>query len=271
MTPALWSVSVRDVGSGDVLFEQAPTLVLRTASIGKILLLVHIAALAADGELDLAEPLTRTPGDRVADSGIWQYLQQDTLGIGDLCRLVGMASDNLATNVLLRRFSLAAVAATAHRWGLRHTALHDRVRDHREPVHPPELSSGSAAELADLMLRLQQDAVRGEAAGVRVIDWLGNGLDLSQVSAGWGLDPLAHQAADRGLLVRNKTGTDLGVRAEIGVLLGPVRTVAYAVLANWDGCDAGRDDVLARQRRIGLRIAAVARGERPDRPGSDGW
>ena len=246
-----------------MLFERHPDRVLRTASIGKLLLLIHTAGLVSDGRLDLAEPLTRTAPAWVTDSGVWQHLATDTLPVGDLCELVGMASDNLATNVLIARVGLDAVAATAARLGLRDTALHDRVRDVRTPADPPTLSTGSAAELVDLMMRLHREAGAGEEVGNRVLGWLGKGMDLSQVASGWNLDPLAHQDAGQELRLVNKTGTDVGVRAEIGVLTGPAATIAYAVLANWDGEPAPdrRDIVLARQRRLGLRIAAVCRGE----------
>jgi beta-lactamase class A len=85
------------------------------------------------------------------------------------------------------------------------------------------------------------------------------------VASGWGLDPLSHLVADRGLRLVNKTGTDTGVRADVGILTGRAASIAYAVVANWDASGADdRDAVLARQREIGLVVAELARGERPD-------
>lgn len=262
-----WSISVRDANTGDVLFERTPDRVLKTASIGKILLLIHVAELIRDDDLELREALTRTGADAVADSGVWQHLAVDTLSVGDLCELVGMASDNLATNVLLSRVGLAGVAGSAGRLGLRHTTLHDRVRNERTPADPPTLSTGNATELARLMTRLHKGAVAGDDVATRVLGWLSNGMDLSQVAAAWLLDPLAHHEASEGLRVVNKTGTDLGVRAEIGVLSGPAAAVAYAVIANWeDRTGDHRDAVLARQRDVGVFVAQTARGERPADP-----
>lgn len=257
-----WSVQVADVGSGEVLFERHPGRALPTASIGKVLLLEHVARLLAGGAVDPRELLTRTDQDRVADSGIWQYLAIDQLPIVDLCALVGMASDNLATNVLLRRFGLDEVAATAARLGLRRTALHDRVRDERTDADPPTLSTGSAGELTALLTRLTRQREAGEPSAGQLLDWLAKGLDLSLVASGWGLDPLAHNESDHGLSVWNKTGTDSGVRAEIGLLAGPVRTVAYAVIANWVETDRAdrRAEVLRRMRRLGRRIEDAVRG-----------
>jgi beta-lactamase class A len=255
-------VQVVDASSGEVLFERHPGRTLRIASIGKLLLLEHVAAQLAGGGVDQLELLTRTDDDRVADSGVWQYLAIDRLPIVDLCELVGMASDNLATNVLLRRFGLAEVAATATRLGLRHTALHDRVRDLRTAADPPTLSTGTAGELTALVTRLATQRAVGEPVATQVLDWLAKGLDLSLVAAGWGLDPLAHNEPDQGLSVWNKTGTDTDVRAEIGLLAGPVRTIAYAVIANWVETDRSnpRAEVLRRMRRLGRRIEDAARG-----------
>ncbi|MET3803516.1 beta-lactamase class A [Nakamurella sp. UYEF19] len=261
MTSVRWSISLRDADSDAVLLEENADEVLKTASIGKILLLFRIAELLERGDLTPDEPLTRTPDDAVADSGIWQYLGVDALSVGDLCELVGMTSDNLATNVLLRRVGLAGVASSAARRGMTVTALHDRVRDVRGPQHPATLSTGSAAELAGLMAALHRGVRAGDTVSGHVYGWLGKGMDLSQVASGWGLDPLAHLGENLGLSVVNKTGTDSGVRAEIGLLTTPSRTVAYAVLANWDD-DAepqARHDVLARQRELGLSVAGAAR------------
>lgn len=267
MSAPTWSISVQDADTGDVLFEQTPARVLKTASIGKILLLIHVAELIRGNYLELREALTRTGSDAVADSGVWQYLAVDALSVGDLCELVGMASDNLATNVLLSRVGLEGVAGSARRLGLRHTALHDRVRDERTSGDPPTLSTGNATELAQLMAHLHQGAVAGDDLATRVLGWLSKGMDLSQVAAAWLLDPLAHHEAAEDLQVVNKTGTDLGVRAETGVLSGPAAAVAYAVIANWDdGAGDHRDAVLAHQRDVGVFVAQVARGEQPADP-----
>ncbi len=262
MSGVSWSISLRDADSGAVIQQESADRVLRTASIGKVLLLFRIAELLERGSLGPDELVTRLPEDVVADSGIWQYLSADAMTVQDLCELIGMASDNLATNVLLRLVGTAGVASTASRRGMKLTALHDRVRDIRGPQYPPTLSSGTAEELAHLMSGLHRGARSGDAVTGRVRGWLSKGLDLSQVAAGWGLDPLAHSAPDRGLQLFHKTGTDSGVRADVGVLSGPARNIAYAVIANWDeGREPEqRDRVLARQRDIGTIIAAHARG-----------
>ena len=256
---AAWSACVRDAATGEVLAGHEPDRVLSIASVGKLLLLVEVARAIEEGDLDPATPLARTEADFAADSGLWQDLGVNKLPAADVAALVGAVSDNLATDVLLRHVGLEAVAATAAALGLERTALHDRVRDLRGAADPPRLASGTAGELSWLLADLA--AGRLAASGL-VRGWLARNADLSLVAAGLGLDPLAHAGADRGLRLRNKTGSDREVRADAGVLAGPLGGVAYAVVANWEGADA-RDEVLAAMARVGRRLAAVVAGSSP--------
>ena len=159
-----WSVCLRD-GEGTTLAAEHAEAPLRTASVGKVLLLLETARGLVSGELSPDEPLTRSVDLWVGDSGLWHTLSVETLPLVDVAALVGAVSDNLATNVLLRRVGLAEVAARATALGLRSTALHDRVRDVRSDDHPATLSTGSADELSSLMVRLQR--FRGGRRGGR--------------------------------------------------------------------------------------------------------
>lgn len=236
---------------GTVVARHRDDAVHRTASLGKLLLLVAIARGLDDGSLDGDEPLRRDAVAPVADSGLWQHLRIDVLPLADVAALVAGVSDNLATNVLLDRVGLDAAQDVARELGLVHAALHDQVRDHRGPEHPPTLSTGTAAELAQLVRRLPG----------RVLDWLSAGTDLSMVAAALGLDPLAHVGPDRGLRLVNKTGTDEGVRADVGRVSGPAGELVYAVLAEWERDDDCRDEVLQGMREIGLRLRSEVSGQ----------
>jgi len=245
-----------DADTREVLAAVEPDVVRPTASVGKVLLLIAIAQSLANGRLDPDRSIPRLEADAVADSGLWQHLQQSSLSVVDLAVLVGAVSDNLATNVLLRLVGVSAAGAVADMLDLKVTRLHDRVRDVRGPQDPPTLSTGSAVELAGLFGRLHRAEVVGSAVGTRVLDWLNLDTDTSMVAGAFGLDPLAHAAADRGRWLAHKTGTDVGVRADVGLLRGPLRSVAYAVLAEFD--DGRRDEVLAEMRDWGLRIVEFA-------------
>lgn len=258
---AEWSVCIRDADDDRVLLSHRPERLLRTASIGKIFLLAEVAHRWEAGRLDPDEPLGWNEGEWVADSGIWYQLRSRSLPVADLCLLVGAVSDNLATNVLLRRVGIESVRAMAVRLGCRESALLDRVRDGRGPQDPPTLSVGRADELSALLGRLHRGEVLGRAVADRVLGWLAAGTDLSMVAAAFGLDPLAHTEPDRGVVLINKTGTIDTARIDIGLVARAGRTLAYAAAANWTGegpVPAGsdpRDWVLAAMSELGRAIA----------------
>jgi beta-lactamase class A len=259
-----WSVRVQGVRTGRILLDHGPDEMLPTASIGKILLLLTVAEHLADGRLLASHTVRRTTVDPVADSGLWQHLAVDSLPVTDAARLVAAVSDNVATNVLIELIGLDSVAETASNLGLTHTALLDIVRDQRTHEDPPALSTGNAAELARLCRDIEQGRALSPAASEQVRDWLSVNTDLSMVAAAFGLDPLAHVDTDRALRLWNKTGTNVGVRCDVGVMRHAARDdtepVAYAVLARWqpdDTTDRTRDDVLATMREVGALVRAA--------------
>ena len=248
------------MAQGSVLASLDAHRVLRTASVGKLFLLIEAARQAAAGELDLAERVQWQDDERVEDSGVWYLLDQRELSVRDLCVLVGAVSDNLATNVLVRVVGLSAVAARTAALGYTDSGLLDRVRNERGPAHPPTLSVGTAADLSDLMGRLHGGEVVDDEVSALVRRWLAANTDLSMVASAFDLDPLAHAEPDRCLRLVNKTGTISTARADVGIVEGPRATVAYAVLANWRPDDDRRDAVLAGMREIGRAIRGYVGG-----------
>ncbi len=255
-TGATWSVCVRDASNGTVLARHRADEVQRTASVGKLFLLVEVARRLEDGTLPHDEPLTWHDDETVEDSGLWYRLATRTLPVADLGVLVGAVSDNLATNVLVRHVGLDAVAALTRELGYTESGLLDRVRDHRGPDDPPTLSRGNATELSDLMVRLERGRVVSPGVSSQVLAWLGANTDLSMVASAFGLDPLAHDLVDRGYRLVDKTGTISTARIDVGVVEGPRRAVAWAALAEWPADTDPRDDVLASMHGLGRLLRA---------------
>ena len=254
-----WAACVLDAQDGqdgEVLAEVDADRTQRTASLGKLVLLVEAARAFAEGDVDPAEPLAPTPADLVADSGLWRHLAQRTLPAVDCAVLVGAFSDNLATNVLLRRLGgVAAVARTADLLGIADVALHGPVLDRRGPGDPPTLSTGTARGYATLLRRLHCGTVGSASRSRQVLEWLAVDADLSMVASALALDPLCHDEPDRGLRLWHKTGTIADVRGDVGVLGGPTRTVAYAVLAQWEPASPHlRDEALAGMAGVGWAL-----------------
>lgn len=231
-----------------------------TASIGKVFLLCEVAERIADGRLDPRARLARDPRLSVADSGLWQHLAQDSLPLEDVCFLVAAVSDNWATNVLLDRVGLESVGVRAQALGCHYSGLHDRVRDVRSADDPPSLSTGTARELAEVARRIHVAASGGEDGGISghaarlVENWLLTGVDLSMVAAPFHLDPLAH--ADGLVRLWSKTGTDVRVRADSGVVWTEADMVSYTVIATWDADDDALDDAMNRMHAFGASLAS---------------
>jgi beta-lactamase class A len=256
-----WAVSIRDAAGAELVCRNGDR-AMNTASVGKLLLLVEVARQCAAGDLSGTTLLRRSPELLVADSGLWRHMHVNDLAVDDLCVLIASVSDNTATNVLLDRVGLPRVGTLAESLGLVHTALLDYVRDPRGPEHPPTLSTGSASELSHLMGQLSRRELVSPTVSERVIAWLATGVDLSMVASGFGLDPLAHAPADRNMVIRNKTGADPGVRADVGTVRRNATCLSYAVIANWEpAADDLRDEVLSGMNAVGTILRTVLEGE----------
>jgi beta-lactamase class A len=247
------SANVRDLETGETLVSIDDRIVLPTAGIGQVLLLLEVSARITARDDSGYGILDKPPLGLVGQSGVWQHMQAPALPVVDLAMLVGASSDNLATNVLLQRVGLDAVRARAESLGLTHTAILDFARDIRGPDDAPHLSVGSTAELATLFSLLAREEAVDGATSQRVMGWLSLNSDLSMVASAFGLNPLSHRGADHSMLLVNKTGFDVGVRAEAGALRGRRRAVTYAVAVQFT------DDSL--ERRLGVDDALRAIGQ----------
>lgn len=249
------SASVVDLIGGKVLCAIDEKVSLPTASVGKILLLIEVAAQISAGKLSDFTLVDKTEDDEVGDSGIWQHLQAPALPVADLAALVASTSDNLATNLLLKQVGIDAVRRRSEGIGLTRTALLDSVRDTRGPDDAPQLSVGSTAELSWLLGALYRGQIVDQNTSRKVLSWLSLNHDLSLVASAFGFDPLAHRGIDQGLQLINKTGTDVGVRSEVGILRGPRTTVSYAVTVAFNDETRGqRLQVLDALRVVGTDI-----------------
>ncbi len=253
-----WSIEIRDSDGGSRHHDRHT--LLRTASVGKVFLLIEVADRIGRGVLDPDQPLHRDRGLPVADSGLWQHLATAALPVRDVACLVGAVSDNWATNVLLDLVGLDAVRQRARALAPGGSVLHDLVREDRRPDHPATLSEGCAADHAALFTDLAAGSVVGPAVSATVLSWLATGVDLSMVASRFDLDPLAHgEGPDRGVRLWNKTGTDSSTRADVGVVHGPAGSVAYAAICNWErGDPRPRGAVMAAMRDLGSEVARLA-------------
>lgn len=251
-----WSVFVAPVGAADSVWHQvAPDHVQRSASVGKLVLLGELARQLDAGEIDPAERVAYTDEEFVRDSGLWHALRhQPDLAVEDAALLVGAVSDNLATNVLLSRVGLEAVTRFGADLELPPLELLDRVRrDGRDTSLPgvAETLSRTSARAAWHYMNL----LAAERISPRVAHWLSFDTDLSMIAAAFLADPLAHsRLEEQELQLLNKTGTDDGIRADVGLVSDGRHGIAYAAIANWDPSIDALPEVMTRMRTIGDNI-----------------
>ena len=195
-------------------WSTSPTACSRSPASGKLLLLFAAARAIDEGDLDPAEPLRRTPADEVADSGLWQDLGVDVLP----------AADVAALDRRPQRQPGHQRPPAAHRPRRRAAA-----RAHRAArLRPRRPRPGSPAAAGQRHRRASSPASFASEMPPLVAGWLGRNADLSMVPAGLDLDPLAHAGR-----LRNKTGTDEGVRADAGRLAPRAAPSPTRCIANW--------------------------------------
>lgn len=234
---------------------------LRPASSGKLLLLAEAACRISDGSVDADEAVRIGESDLCGGTGLLRQLSARRWTVGDLALLTAAVSDNTATNALLGRLDRQRVNATAHTLGLTATRLLDRVRDVRGPGDAPAFATGTADDLARLTWLVAGDALPVPGAAGLLLYWLRTNTDHTLVPALLPHDPyepgIPGRAPPGTVWTAGKTGTDAGVRAEAGVMIGAHR-VGYAVLTNGEpGTEPG---LVASVREVGVAIARHAAG-----------
>jgi beta-lactamase class A len=257
---AEWSISIRREKDATAFLEHCPGRLLHTASVAKVFVLMELADRLVSGAIDAGRLIDRRETQTVLDSGIWHAMQVDILPVIDLAVLVGAVSDNWATNALIDVCGLDRIQATAAVAAPGGSMLRDYVRNDRSGDVPETLSDGCAQDWATIMQRLYYPDGIDVAICRHVLEWLAQDTDLSMVAAAFDLDPVAHDTEDLGLRLWHKTGTDPGVRADVGVIRSASTVVSYAVLCNWPATDMRprmRRAVHSTMRRIGKEIRSV--------------
>jgi beta-lactamase class A len=250
---ATWSVAVTD--SVRTLFEHDPGTVLPIADIGRLLILSAVAEDFDAGVLDPAESLPRAGAAPAHGGGLWQHLREEELRADTVAALVGAVGDDLGTNVLLQRVGLERVAAAATKLRLWHTAVHDIIRDDRDPdLHEPTFATSCAADLVALMNMLRSGHLLGPRASGQVLRWMAYGVNPSLVLAPLGMDP-SRPVRPGSPRVWHETGSDVGVLADCGVVEHEGHWMTYAAIAHWDPEVVDDEPIRDSMASIGQAIA----------------
>jgi beta-lactamase class A len=240
------------------------------ASVMKLPLLVHLLRRADAGALDLDARVPLGAADRVAGSGVLHLLDAGLAPtVRDLLRLMMMISDNMATDALLARTSLAAVEDEMHALGYPSVRLPHPVRamlaslttlgaeaDYpamraafRDPDRPapadPEGASpergdrATPADLARLLVDLHADRLLSPAGTELARAILEDCQTNARIPA----------ELPKGVRVGHKTGTLAGRTNDVGVVHAPSGPFVLVLMNEGEADERRASQVLARAAR----------------------
>jgi len=149
---------------------------VRTASTIKLAILIECFAEAAEGKLDLSEPIKLPEDEKVSGSGILQDLSSgDQFPLRDLITLMIVLSDNTATNLILNRIGGDAVNARMAQLGLEQTRVMRKILGDgkkqvpagitKEGAKPENRKWGLGRTSPREMVSLIEKIYRGELSG----------------------------------------------------------------------------------------------------------
>lgn len=125
---------------------------VKTASVIKLPILVHLALAVAEGRLDWNETLELTEAEKVGGSGVLSGMTAGLkLTLRDLAYLMIAISDNTATNRLIEFLGVAPVNERMKGFGLTETRL---LRKAYSPDTPESAIYGMGVTTPNEMLRL---------------------------------------------------------------------------------------------------------------------
>lgn len=191
---------------GTAALERNSDELFPAASVIKVPLVMALYAEAAHGRLSLDE--TISVGQAVPGSGVLRLVHGiSSLSLRDLAMLSIAVSDNTATNALIDRVGLAAVADHLAAWGIERTCLARKMYDleaqacGRENLMTPR-------ETASLLLRLLHGECVDRATSDAVLALL---LECTH-------DSLLARYLPAGARVAHKSGWIEGVRNDAGIV-----------------------------------------------------
>ena len=210
-----WGVYIFDLTTGDSAgYHQNQ--VFATASTFKVPMAMYVLDEVARGRASLAEELGYSEGDYEDGTGVIQEAvsEGDTYSVGQLLELAITQSDNIATNMLLRRFGRENVYAYETRLGGRIV-----TRDNQNVSTPADMG---------LYLRaLFNPQVTSRESRDLILKWMENTAFHDRLAAG----------LPEGVRVAHKIGTLDDVCNDVGVVFTPKHTYIISVMSR----DAGEE------------------------------
>ncbi len=220
--PGTWSVWVEDLGSGAVV-EINTEKHFPAASTVKLPLALMLMTGWSHGTVDLDERLTYTAADRAEGTGILLHRASGgRYSVRTLLRWALTHSDNVATNMLLRRYGRERLFAYMRDLG-------------GQPETRAGLTHVTGREMGLYLRALWLGEGLTPPARAMLLDWLANTMFPTRLRAG----------VPRTVPVAHKIGTLVGAVHDVGIVMHPTRPYALAVLSA-DAPERAAEETIAR-------------------------
>lgn len=203
--------------------------VMPTASVIKVGIMAELYRQAEAGEIDLAERRTVTVEDRYGGTGVLKEFEpgvQPTLT--DLCRMMIVVSDNVATGMLVRLLGKDRINQSFDDWGLPQTELvwniqlGDDIRQY---------AVSTARDLGRLMELIATDGFLSPSSTAAMRHHLSRQQHLEQIGRYIPYNPYAGEiGVDQPVSLMNKIGNYMGMRVDAAIVFTPgVRFVVVSM------------------------------------------
>lgn len=165
--------AAQNLDTGEVL-AALPYRKVKTASVVKLPILVHVALSVAEGAFDWDEPLVLNEEEKVGGSGVLTQMTPGlALSLRDVCMLMTVFSDNTATNMVIERVGTGPVNARMAALGLENTAV---FRKAYAPDTPESQLYGlgvtTPTDMIKLLTLLTEGKLGGHAVGSELMTLL---------------------------------------------------------------------------------------------------
>jgi beta-lactamase class A len=184
-----------------------------TASTIKLPILIHIAKLVDEGELDWEMSLNLKEKDIVGGMGVLQHFKTPrALTLHDVCCLMTAVSDNTATNLAIDVTGINAINERIAGWGLKNTRINRKAfSPDNEESRIYGLGFTTAEDMGWILHELYRPTVIKKSVAERVTSMLALQTDLVGIARV--LPPDWHYAG--------KTGRVTEVRGDVGYVKAP--------------------------------------------------
>lgn len=225
-------VSATNLGTGEMIRVNGDA-ETATASTIKVPILIELYRQAEAGDLQMTNTLTYTAAARVPGSGILRDLAPEIeLSLANLATLMIILSDNSATNMLIDLLGIDNINATMESFGFPRTDLLRRIDFAEIGNDARRLAITTTDDLAGIMAALATGAILSPASCEAILDTMHKQHYRTLTPRYLPFTAYAPELnrPDNGLRIANKTGSWLGMRADMSLIefptaAGPVRYV----------------------------------------------